>query len=171
MNGKQISDFLNNRDKYQAMKDIMLSQSSDTNANLNNKAKLILELPEYHKCLNLHPEWCRWSLATFLSIITTPFLLNRQTKVFELHQYCFLWFGVVFVGFFSCSHFLKNNKYWHLETFAVVLESLISLTDLIQSSFTYFHWYLVIVLHLSLMQELGSLHLLNLTFTHSHSEP
>lgn len=43
------------------MKDILLSHSSDAKAyaNLNNKAKLILEVPEYHNCLNLHAELCR----------------------------------------------------------------------------------------------------------------
>jgi len=66
--------------------DILLSHSTDAKvyAKLSNKAKIILEFPEYHTCLNLHPELCRWLFSTFSSIITMPFIINRQTKIFEL---------------------------------------------------------------------------------------
>lgn len=92
------------------MKDILFSHSSDAKfyANLNNKAKLILELPKHHKCLNLPPELCRWLFSTFPSIITTSFLIKRQTKAFELQLYRLLQFGVVFVGVFSYSRCLKK---------------------------------------------------------------
>lgn len=136
MSGKQIPDLLNNGYSYWVTKNMLLSHSLDSKvyANLNNKAKLTLELPEYNKYLCLRSKLWRWLFSTFLRSNTMLFLIKRQTKAFELQQYCLLLVFSFLPLFFFLS---KKRTSINILRPWVVLRSLISLADLLQSPLTY----------------------------------